>query len=214
VIRFGDEWVLCLQTYPMPDGEKWGNDQARIYIRRSRDLEHWSAPELLRVKGPDVVDADMGRMIDPFLLQDKDDPGKWWCLFKQNGVSRAWSRDLKRWHFVGSEVAGENTCVLVDHDEYVLFHSPANGIGVKRSPDLSHWTDQGVLTLGQKNWPWAQGRLTAGFVLDARSIPGIHRYLMVFHGSEYPERDPRDGFTTHCSIGIAWSSDLIHWTWP
>ena len=29
------------------------------------------------------------------------------------------------------------------------------------------------MTLGQENWPWARGRLTAGFVLDLRSGPAV-----------------------------------------
>jgi hypothetical protein len=214
VIRFGNDWVLCLQTYPRPNGERHGNGSSRIWIMRSKDLENWGPAELLRVKGPDTPQEKMGRMIDPFLLQDKDDPTKWWCFFKQNGVSYSWSHDLQNWTFAGSTRAGENPCVIVVNNEYVLFHSPGNGIGVKRSTDLKHWRDDGLLTLGQSNWPWAAGRITAGFVLDGRSIPGVGKYLMFFHGSDYPETDARGGFDTFASIGIAWSSDLKQWHWP
>jgi len=214
VVRFGDEWVLCLQTYPRPNGEKYGNASCRLWTMRSKDLEKWGAPELLRVKGPDVPQEKMGRMIDPFLLADKDEPGKWWCLFKQNGVSRSWSRDLKTWSFAGHAPAGENACVVVDADEYVLFHSPANGVGVKRSKELTLWRDEGVFTLGQREWPWAQGRLTGGFVLDLRRDPRVGQALMFFHGSDFPEEDPRGGFDTFASIGLAWSGDLKTWSWP
>lgn len=117
VVRQGDEWVLCLQTYPRPNGEKYGNETARLWTMRSRDLKQWGPPELLRVKGPDVPVEAMGRMIDPFLLEDKDEPGKWWCFYKQNGVSRSWSRDLATWRFAGSAEAGENACVIVQGDE-------------------------------------------------------------------------------------------------
>ncbi len=214
IIRAGDEWVLCLQTYPRPRGEQYGNETARLWTMRSRDLEQWSAPELLRVKGPDVPQERMGRMIDPFLLADKDEPGKWWCFFKQNGVSRSWSRDLRSWTFDGWTPAGENACVILDRGDYVLFHSPENGIGVKRSGDLKTWRDEGVLTLGQAEWPWAQGRLTAGFVVDLRGDPAVGQALMFFHGSAFPERDPRGGFDTFASIGLAWSHDLKTWRWP
>ncbi len=214
IIRFGGEWILCLQTYPRPHGEKYGNDDARIWIMRSSDLEHWGAPELLRIKGPAVPFEKMGRMIDPFLLEDKDEPGKWWCFFKQHGVSRSWSRDLRNWTFAGSVSGGENVSVVVSGNEYVMFHSPANGIGVKRSSDLKDWQNSGLLTLGQKDWPWARGRITAGFVLDARQAPGVGRYLMFFHGSQYPEEDPRGGFDNFASIGLAWSTDLQTWDWP
>src|SRR5512135_3648979 len=53
IIRKDGEWVLCLQTYPRPNGEKFGNETARIWTMRSRDLESWGQPELLRVKGPE-----------------------------------------------------------------------------------------------------------------------------------------------------------------
>ncbi len=214
IVRQGDDWVLCLQTYPRPGEEAYGNAASRIWTMRSRDLETWSEPELLRVKGPDVSREQMGRMIDPYLLEDKNEPGKWWCFYKQNGVSMSWSRDLKSWTYAGRTPAGENACVISDGGEYVLFHSPVNGVGVKRSVDLKEWRDERVLTLGQHAWPWAQGRLTAGFVLDLRRDPAVGKALMFFHGSDFPEKDPRGGFDNFASIGLAWSDDLKTWTWP
>jgi hypothetical protein len=220
VIRFMHEWILCLQTYPRPGymrGSKvtWANNFARIFIMRSRDLENWSAPELLYVKGPDVPREKMGRMIDPYLLQDKDDPTKWWCFFKQNGVSYAWSRDLKTWTYTGHTPSGENVCVLVDGNEYVMFHSPPNGIGIMRSRDLKNWEkDRGLLTLGQKNWPWAENRLTAGAVLDLRKLQSIKNYVMFFHAGGPGKIKFQDNVDANCSIGIAWSSELVRWEWP
>jgi len=214
IVRYDNQWVLCLQTYPRPSGEKYGNQNSRIWTMRSTDLVNWSKPELLMVKGPDVPVVEMGRMIDPYLLQDKDAPQKWWCFFKQHGMSISWSTDLKTWTLAGSVAAGENPCVIVDKNEYVLFDSPPNGIDVKRSPDLIHWTDEGILTLGQAQWPWAQGRLTAACILDLRTEPRTGKALMFFHGSRYPETDPRGGFDNFASIGVAWSDDLHHWSWP
>lgn len=214
IVRYNDTWVLCLQTYPRPNGEPYGNRDARIWTMRSQDLETWEPPELLRVKGPDTPQEKMGRMIDPYLLRDKDAVDTWWCLYKQNGVSRSWSLDLRTWTYAGHTAAGENACVIVDGDQYVLFHSPANGIGVKRSGDLKTWRDEGVLTLGQEAWPWARGRLTAGFVLDLRQHPAVGKALMFFHGSDFPEKDPRGGFDNYANIGLAWSDDLKAWDWP
>lgn len=218
VIRFGDEWVLCLQTYPISgvrraDPVRFGDASARLFIMRSRDLITWSAPELLRVKGPEVPVAEMGRMIDPYLIEDRDEPGKWWCFFKQNGASRAWSRDLLTWTYTGHFPAGENVCVIRDGAGYVLFHSPSNGIGVKRSQDLINWRDDGLLTLGQAEWTWAKdGRLTAGFVLDLRRDPAVGKALMFFHASALPEK--AGGFWANCSLALAWSDDLKTWSWP
>jgi hypothetical protein len=166
--------------------------------------------------GPDVPQEKMGRMIDPFLLQDKDDAGKWWCFFKQKGkVSLSWSNDLKTWTYIKGEAAGgENPCVIRDGNDYVLYYSPSNGIGVKRSSDLKTWKDEGLLHLGQKEWPWSQGRLTGGFVLDLRNDPKVGKAILFFHGSDYKESDPRGGFDNFASLGIAWSTDLKTWEWP
>ena len=212
IVQHKGEWVLCLQTYPRPKGEKFGNASARIWTMRSKDLKKWEPPELLRVKGPDVPVEEMGRMIDAYLLEDKDTPGKWWAFYKQKGCSISYSNDLKTWTYFDRVDAGENACVLVVDNEYVLFHSPKNGIGVKRSPDLRTWRDAGRITLGQKDWSWAKGRLTAGYVLDLKKDPRVGKYLMFFHGSG-PE-DERTMFDSYASIGIAWSDDLVSWDWP
>jgi hypothetical protein len=153
----------------------------------------------------------MGRMIDPYLIEDRDEPGKWWCFYKSGC---AWSHDLRTWTPAGQRPPGENPCVILDGAEYVMFYAPGNGVGVRRSKDLRAWRDQGVLTLGQDEWPWAKGRLTASFVLDLRQNRAVGKALMFFHGSAFPERDPRGGFDNHCCIGIAWSDDLKTWTWP
>ncbi|MFT5366725.1 MAG: hypothetical protein ACI8V2_001674 [Candidatus Latescibacterota bacterium] len=213
VIRYGDEWLLCLQTYPTPNNEPTGDKTSRVFVMRSRDLENWSEPELLHVKGDDVPREDMGRMIDPYLIEDKDESGKWWCLYKQNGASISFSNDLKSWTSFGRVEAGENVCVLVENDEYVLFHSPKNGVGVKRTKDFQTWTDCGLLTLGQKDWPWAAGRLTAGHVLDLREEPSVGKYVMFFHGSNEEGTQERETHG-HASLAMAWSDDLIDWEWP
>ena len=109
---------------------------------------------------------------------------------------------------------GENVCILRDGDEYIMFHSPENGIGVKRSSDLRDWKDDGsLIKLGQSEWEWAAGRITAGFVLDCRSIPSVGKYIMFFHGSG-PLTETEGDFDKNSSIGIAWSNDLQSWAWP
>ncbi len=214
VIRYNNEWVLCLQSYPRPNFEKYGNDDCRIWIRRSTDLANWSEPELLKVRGPDVPIEQMGRIIDPYLIEDKDEPGKWWCFFDDNAANMSFSYDLETWTYWNRIPAGENVCILTeDRDDYLMFHSPKNGIGMKRSRDLKNWEDTGSpITLGQANWSWAQGRITAGFVLDLRKEPAIGKYLMFFHGTG-PE-DESVIFNTHACLGLAWSDDLVTWDWP
>lgn len=219
VIRYKDKWVICLQTYPRPgytaaQAPRFANKEARLYTMRSKNLQDWSGPELMKVKGPDTPVEKMGRMIDPYLLEDKDEHGRYWCFYKQNGVGMSYSYNLRDWHFFGYTASGENTCVLVKNDEYILFHSPKNGIAIKHSPDLKHWSDTGnLITLGQQNWLWAKGRITAGAVADLSKEKKFARYLMFFHGSG-PLTEEQGDFDKNASIGIAWSKDLLVWDWP
>ncbi|GLX71010.1 hypothetical protein MU1_53580 [Paenibacillus glycanilyticus] len=204
---------MCLQTYPRPNGEKYANESARIFVMHSLDLVNWTKPELLRLKGDDVSVAEMGRMIDPYLVESRQEPGKWWCFYKQNGVSMSYSYDLLDWTYAGHADAGENVCVIPRGDQYVMLHSPKNGIGVMRSNDLVHWVhDAGLITLGQQQWEWARGRITAGFVWDGTSFEGIGKYVMFYHGTG--PQDEEIIFDTHACIGIAWSEDLVRWHWP
>lgn len=215
VVRFKDEWIICLQTYPTPNFETWGNATSRIWIMRSDDLQHWSGPELLKVKGNNVAQPEMGRMIDPYLLEDGNEPGKWWCYYKQNGVSMSYSYDLKHWTFLGSANSGENVTVLFKDGVYTLFHSPENGIGVKQSTSPSMWgDDKYLITLGQKDWQWAARRLTAATVIDLTNNPKYGKYVMFFHGSSEEGAKPKYNAHNNASLGIAWSDDMINWNWP
>ena len=205
IIRFGGRFCLCCQTYCRENGEKYGNANCRIWLRRSDDLIHWDAPELLRVKGDAVPDAEMGRMIDPYLLEDREEPGKYWCFFKQNGVSLSHSRDLVHWEYAGHADSGENVCVEVVDGEYWLWHSPPNGIGLMKSRNLVDWErSPELITLGQAHWPWARGRLTAGVVADLRSVPEVGKALLFFHGT-----GPEDESVIFDQY--AWSDDLLNW---
>jgi len=215
IIRFDDQWIMCLQTYPTPNNETWGNATSRIWVMRSDDLLSWSEPELLHVKGPDVPIEQMGRMIDPYLLEDVDEPGKWWCYYKQNGVSMSYSYDLTNWKFSGTANSGENVTVLHKDDEYLLFHSPENGIGLKRSQKPDQWgADEMLITLGQDQWPWAARRLTAATVIDLTEDKKFGKYIMFFHGASMEGAQPKYNAHNNASLGIAWSDDSINWDWP
>ena len=210
IVFFNGKYHLCCQTYCRENGEKFGNENSRLWLLHSDDLEHWSQPEMIRVKG-DIPFEQMGRMIDPYLIRHEN--GDWFCFYKQNGVSFSTSKDLIHWQFAGQTDCGENVCIIRDNGLYRLWHSPDNGIGEKVSRDLIHWQDTGTLiTLGQKDWKWAQGRLTAGMVLDLRNDPSVGKALLFFHGTG-PE-DERIIFDQYACIGIAWSDDLEHWKYP
>lgn len=230
VFSHNGRWYITIQTLPTPEkfrenpgvvfpskGDPFhvtGDQNSRIWLLSSDDLIIWSDPRLLRVFGPEVDRQNMGRIIDPYILQDKDDPDWWWCLYKpkQEGMGLSKSRDLEHWQPVQKIACGENVCVTLQNDEYVLFHSPVNGIGEMRSPDLLHWRDIGLHTLGQHEWPWAQKRLTAGFVCDFRHVDLIGCYIMLFHASS-KDWDKNRNAHGHCSLGMAWSADLTRWSW-
>ena len=177
VLEHNGYYYLCLQTYPRPNGETYGNENSRIYTMKSKDLMHWDKPEIIMVKGDIPVD-DMGRMIDPYILEDN---GVFRCFFKQNGVSFSTSTDLKKWEFQGSAECGENVCVLKQNGEYLFFHSPENGIGLIKTKDFKSYRDCGITALKQKEWQWAKDRVTAGFVLK---LPNDYKYqyALFFHG--------------------------------
>ncbi|MDL2230291.1 hypothetical protein LJB87_00690 [Alistipes sp. OttesenSCG-928-L06] len=218
VIRYKDEWVVCLHSYPRPGHTvdqmpRYADNSARLYTIRSKDLRNWSEPELIRVKG-NIPEKDMGRMIDPYIVADKEEAGKWWCFYKQSGVSMSYSYDLKNWTPYGAAHAGESVCVLAENNEYILFHCPYNGIRIKKSRSLQNWTDWGgLITLGQKDWEWAKGRITAGKVINLNNVQGVNAYVMFFHGSG-PGTEHEGDFDRNSSIGIAWSRDLVRWNWP
>lgn len=213
IVWYENKWMICFQSYCRENGEKYGNENSRLYVMETEDLEHFGQPRMLKVKG-DCPVQNMGRMIDPYLLQDAADPKKWWCFYKQNGVSMSYTYDMLNWSFAGTAEAGENVCVIKENGKYYMFHSPHNGVGVLESEDCLIWKDtKRLITLGQKNWPWAMGRLTAGFVMEApKQCREDAKWIMFFHGSG-PE-DERTMFDQYASIGLAWSKDLIHWEWP
>jgi len=212
-----DEYVLCLQTYPRrnytsEEMPRYADSTARIFTMRSKDLRHWSDPEILMVKGPNVPVQKMGRMIDPYLIKDNDN-NRWWCFYKQNGASISYSDDLQHWNYVGHLHSGENISILPQKDKYIMFHSPRNGFAKKQSTDLKHWKDvEELITLGQDQWAWAKGRISAATVIDLRDNPQIKAYLMFFHGSG-PLTEEQGDFDKNSSIGIAWSQDLLTWHW-
>lgn len=70
-----------------------------------------------------------------------------------------------------------------------------------------------MITLGQQNWKWARGRISAGTIIDLRKVNGINKYLMFFHGSG-PLTEEKGDFDKNSSLGIAWSDDLTNWEWP
>jgi hypothetical protein len=51
-------------------------------------------------------------------------------------------------------------------------------------------------------------------VLDLRQEKAYGKYLMFFHGEGPGRENSIDTFVANCSIGLAWSDDLVGWDWP
>lgn len=182
---------MCIQTYPRRDGETYGNENSRIFIIHSKDLIHWTTPELLKVKG-DIPVGEMGRMIDPYILQNGDE---FLCFYKQNGVSFSKSKDLITWEYLGNcSGCGENVCVLKEGSSYYILHSPQNGLGLLKTDNFSDFEDLGTTTLNQEAYPWAKDRLTAGYILQRN--PKHDKDILFFHG------DDESNYTFGASIAL------------
>ncbi len=191
ILKVGDRYIISVTSYPMPEpySVKWiANDEARLYFIETKDFLEFSEPKRIYPKGDDCEDE--GRMIDPFLLKDKDDSERYILLFKQNGVSMSDSRDLKSWNYLGRVDGGENACIVVEDGRYILIHSPENGIGVKISENLTDWQDIGLFMPKESHSDWASGRLTAAFAMRCPDADAPYKYIVFFHGSRadsYPE---------------------------
>lgn len=200
VIKYNGEYYLCVQTYPREEGQIYGNENSRIFMMKSKDLINWERPVLLKVKG-DIPESDMGRMIDPYILQDNN---KFMCFFKQNGVSFSTSTDLTNWKFQGFTECGENVCVLKNNDEYLIFNSPENGINIMSTKDFKSFNDLTTLYLNQQDKPWAKDRISAGFVLEVSNV-SPYKYAMIYHG------DNEENYLFGASLAVTFSNDLCVW---
>lgn len=187
IIEHNGEFIICFTSYPMPysyNEKYWANDDARLFTMKTSDFKLFTKPCLLNPK-EDMPKEDIGRMIDPFIIKNDD---FYYLFFKQNGVSFSKSKDMENWEFMGNTNGGENACVIKHNDEFILVHSPKNGISFSKSKDLKTWQEFSYTTLKQNEWEWADGRITAGFVMEGtKDIK--YKYILFFHGSKdiYPE---------------------------
>lgn len=215
VLRVGDRFVLCLQSYPIAEGEQFGGSESRLWTMESRDLFEFSPPTVMAPEGSTARWAKGPRQIDPYLVE-RD--GVYYVLYKANGcLGLLRSEDLR--HFTEASpdrpilspedtpdgATVENPCVIWEGGRYLLFFAPCRegrGIGVAESSDLLRWRK--VRYLDFPALPWALGGPTAPMVLDDRARTG--KWLMFFHGDRaYPHG---------AALGLAVSDDLERWTAP
>ena len=182
ILKVGDEFIMCVSSYPMPlpfEEVCAADDTARLFIMRSKDLKTWSEPEKIHIGG----ELSKGkRKIDPFILPDKDENGKYHLFFKQDGkINRAISKsDILNWEYVSDVIDGENPCIVVEDNKYLMFYSPSNGVKTLVSEDLVSWDEKGKIHFDDEILKWASGRITAGFMMDTPHDGGK---ALFFHGS-------------------------------
>jgi len=218
VIRANNEWVLCMQDYRIPIGEKWAGDDARLWLTRSADLMTWGDPVSMNPVGAQVQWRPTQRQIDPYIVEHE---GRYYCFYKGGGLGLLVSEDLITWKEASPErpvfsaqdtpdgSGMENACVVRDGDEFVLFFAPnrvQRGVGTARSKDLFHWYDTRYFDLPKRPWMIGHQVANAAMVVDARQDLGA--WLMVFHSDD-------DEVTPHSGVlALAWSENLVDWHCP
>ena len=214
VIRAGDKWLLCVQSYPILPGERYGSEDSRLWTMSSENLIDWSAPQLINPEGCRGTWTDSPRQIDPYMVFWQD---RYWCFYKTSGcLGLLVSEDLRNWSEAvpdrpvisrdqtpdGATV--ENPCVINLGDSFLMFFARVGrerGIGVTQSRNLIDWEDIRYLDFPELSW--ADSGPTAAMVLDMRDSHGF--WLMAFHG----ERS--DGAHGKAALGLAVSTDLENW---
>lgn len=217
MIRHHDRWVMALQTYPIPPGQVYADDSARLWLMESDDLESWNEPRPIKPEGCTARWAKSRRQIDPCVVGHGE---KFWCFYKTDGqIGVLVSSDLLNWEegmpdrpvlarkATPDNAGVENICIVREGEEWVMFFSPTRrhrGIGMARSANLLEWHDIHYVDFPPVDW--ASNGPTAPMVLDQRQTLGA--WLMVFHGDR-TERNAHGG-----ALGLAWSPDLVQWTVP
>lgn len=212
LVRFGERWVLVIQSYP------WPSEIALIF---SDDLIHWSEPRR-------VIAADTGPgwgaehgPIDGWLFYHQR---RWhcaWVNFLKGADHRAFglsaSDDLHDWHnltpdgpFIDGSAYNDNggveNCAFVRSGDTWHFFASV-GMQPQRlahvaSRDPLAWpalTPQAEVPLPLD--PWCAHSQSAVFVDDWRQVCG--EYAMIYHGIERPD--------SPATLGLAFSPDLWEW---
>jgi len=227
---------LFVSTYDSGPGEL-GGGQAKLYYRTSADLETWSLPRPLAL-GLHPGPGD--RLIDPALAWT----GSGLILgYKYGAVSNSTSQHFEiawsptgsldgPWTLVGRPdivvygdtlenyefltIAGHWRVVATSNrfDQPWMFDL---GGGDPSSPSSwLHWVRGAMLRFPSQSWDSGAGISSVGyehansvFLCDARAATGY--YFATYSGSR--ELSHFGGWG-HAQIGIARSTDLVHWTVP
>ena len=219
-------------TYDAPPGES-GAGQAKLYYRTSADLVHWSGPHRL---APGLHPAPGDRLIDPALAWT---PGGLVLAYKVGTTSQgqafevAWSRTRSLdgpWTVVGRPAVRaygdtfENYELVTVHGRWRLvatsnmFDRPwLFTLGGDPSVPSSwlHWVGGAELHVPAEPWNSGTGVTGAGYehansAFLCEDTADGYDYLVYAGSTELS----RFGGWGHAEIGVARSTDLVHWTVP
>jgi hypothetical protein len=218
-------------TYDSGPGQV-GGGEAKLYYRTSANLETWSAPHpLARTLGP----APSNRMIDPALAWTGHGlilgykagttsqhyeiawsasgslSGPWVALGRPD-IS-LYSDTVENFEFLTLDGAWHLVATSNTLDQPWLFTLS----GSPRAPhSWLHWTDGTELQIPSQPWDTGPGvsgvdyeHANSVFLCDATAVDGY--YYATYAGSD--ELTAFDGWG-HAEIGIARSTDLVHWQVP
>ena len=217
-------------TYDSPPGES-GTVQAKLFYRTSRDLAHWSSPHAL---APRLYPSASVRMIDPALAWT---PTGLMLGYKVGTTSQPQAFEIARspsgslagpWQVVGRpaiDLYGDT----VENYEFLtiggVWHLVATSNTLDQpwlftlagDPDTPtswlHWVDGYQLLVPAQAWNTGQGVSSVGYehANSAFLCQDGPTYYLTYAGST--DLISFGGWG-HAAIGIARSTDLVHWQAP
>jgi hypothetical protein len=118
-----------------------------------RHIVHYTSRDLVNWKFEAIVPLSSERVIDAFVYAKPSGGWRMWYKDESHGshIYAADSEDLNQWKVVGPVVTGaaqEGTAVFWWRGSYWMLVDRWKGMGVFRSADLTHWTEQPTAILG------------------------------------------------------------------
>lgn len=197
LVEFQGNYYLCCESNKNLDGN------CDIYLIKSKDLEEFEEPVPIDLPG-----NARGSFQKPYLIKDREQPGRVWCIYQDNGLVSAWTEDMKSWHFASrSTMTADEICVLAREDSYLLYTTREEGVFVWQTKSLETpiWKalgEQKPLSLYRNCHEWACGKLGCSCVVKD---PITGYFLMLYWGAREASL-PEDG-----TLALAFSADLLHW---
>ncbi len=160
-----------------------------------RHIVHYSSRNLVDWKFEAVLSLSSERVIDAFVYAKPSGGWRLWYKDEANGshIYAADSEDLYRWTVTGpviTDKAQEGTAVFWWQGSYWMLVDRWQGMGVLRSSDLTHWTEQPGTILGVPGKRPDDGDIGRhGEVV----VQGPEAYLFYFTHPAGPKAHPEPG---------------------